>query len=328
MLKFICSITGDDYNLIKNETPHSIKKVKLFVVCLMIPVIMWAINSFLLVSEVLKKDFTTAIIAMIISTIIIFVIEKAIIMSNGSKSIAVFRICLGIIIALIGSLAFDEVIFKNDIDTQISENKNLYVNEHLDEKRKELSAGLMLMEYNMKSKDSIWKDAINAAIGESEGTSGSGIPNRGKITELKLQKADEYKNEYEIARTDLYNLKNSNDSIISVYENKLNSSFNENSLLLRVKALFDLVQKDGWMMTIYILFTLLIILMESMVIIVKLFSKESNYEKKMKLIEQIGEKRMNFILNNNSQVYDNVVFKGDLNNVNTLLRKPVNGMYN
>jgi hypothetical protein len=68
--------------------------------------------------------------------------------------------------------------------------------------------------------------------------------------------------------------------------------------------------------------------MESVVIIIKLCSKETNYEKKMKLIEQIGEKRMNKLLENNSPVFDQQIFKGDLKEASEILRKPLNGIHN
>lgn len=327
MLKLYCLLTGDDYNLLKDETPQSKKKVKLFAFCIVIPVLFWTINSFLMSSNVLMKDFSTSVITMIVCAVIIFAIEKIIIMSNGSKGIAAFRIVLALIIALIGSLSLEEVIFKNDIDTQMSENKRVYVANALAIKKDELNLNILKKENEVNYKDSIWKEAKNAAIGEADGTRGSKIPNRGKITELKLQKADELKNERDITNTQLHVMKTSNDSILAIYETQLIQSYDMNSLLLRIKALFDLVVKDKFMLFFYILFTALIFLMESIVIIIKLFSKETNYEKKMKLIEEIGEKRMRKIMENNSPGYDSLIFKGDLKSSTELIKRPVNGMF-
>jgi Domain of unknown function (DUF4407) len=224
MLKFYCLITGDDYNLLKDETPQSIKKVKLFSFCIVIPVLFWTINSFLLSSNVLKKDMTTSVMVMIICALMIFIIEKIIVMSNGSKSIAAFRVCLGIIIALIGSMSLEEVIFKNDIDTQMSENKRIYVANALDIKKQELNVPLLKMENKVNYKDSIWREAKDAAIGEADGTGGSKIPNRGKITELKLQKADELKAEFDNASSELYFMKLSNDTVLKLMMRKLTTA--------------------------------------------------------------------------------------------------------
>lgn len=327
MLKFYCLITGDDYNLLKDETPQSKKKVKLFAFCIVIPVLFWAINSFLLSSQVLMKDYFTSILVMIICTVIIFIIEKIIVMSNGSKSIAAFRICIGLIIAAIGSLSMEEVIFKNDIDTQMSKIKSVYVSNALNIKKNELNTDILKKESEVSIKDSIWREAKNAAIGEADGTGGSKIPNRGKITDLKLQKADELKIELDKASSELNQLKLSNESILKTHGENVARGFEMNSLLIRVKALFTLVAEDVFMLIFFLLFTALILLMESVVIIVKLFSKETNYEKKMKLIEEIGDKRMRKIVENNSPGYDSLIFKGDMKSSTELIRRPVNGIF-
>lgn len=123
MLRFCCFITGDDYQMVKHETPASKKKIASLVSAMFIPVAMWIINVVLVVQQVLQGTLISAILAGIIAGLLIFFIERNIIMSNGSKAIMTFRVLLGLIIALLGSLAFDEIIFKNDIDQQLSENK-------------------------------------------------------------------------------------------------------------------------------------------------------------------------------------------------------------
>ena len=327
MLKIYTYITGDDYNLLKDETPQSKKKVKLLAFCIMIPVVFWAVNSFLLASNILMKDLYTSLVVMAIASILIFFIEKIIVMTNGGWQIALFRIFLGFIIALIGSLALEEVIFKNDIDTQMSENQRKYISENLEIKNIELNIEKTKMENIIIAKDSVWKEAVNEAVGEIDGTRGSNLPYRGPIAELKLQKANELKLDREISSSQLDLIKSSNDSTLAKYESELKNGFEMNSLLLRIKALFDLVGKDKYMMGFYILFTLLVFFMEIIVIIVKMFSKETNYEKKMKMIEQIGEKRMNLILENNSSLYDNLLFKGEMNKSMKIINQPLNGTF-
>ena len=282
MLKFCCFITGDEYNLIKDETPLSRKKIRLYAISIIIPVLLWGINSYLLVSQVLHKSISAAILTSIISMIIIFVIEKSIVMSNGSKVIAIFRLFLGLTIAILGSLGFDEVIFQNDIDTQLAENKREFIESSMMNFKGELAGKNYEKEKELAELKNQWDAAVSEAIKEADGTGGTGTPNVGKITQLKLLKADEKRDYYENYKSELNKYILSQDSIIKCKEEILGKSYNENSLLLRIKALFDLVSKDGWMKWSYILFTFLIVLLESMVILIKLFSKETNYEKKNK----------------------------------------------
>lgn len=81
-------------------------------------------------------------------------------------------------------------------------------------------------------------------------------------------------------------------------------SFNENALLIRIKALFSLVAKDGYMLTTYILFTLLLVFFEFLVVVLKLTWKKTNYEKKMEMIEEIGHIRMEFLQRKDSPLTD------------------------
>jgi uncharacterized membrane protein YwzB len=327
MLKFYCLLTGDDYNLLKNDTPQSKKKVKILAFCIMIPVLFWAINSFLLSSIVLKKDYMTSIKVLIICTTIIFIIEKIIVMSNGSRYIALFRICLSIIISLIGSLSLEEVVFQNDIDTQMFNNRRIDTESKLNIKKNQMSLDLMKLEQEVLYKDSIWKAAMNATIGEAEGTTGSKIPNRGPITSLKLQNSDMLKADLETSKTQLSNMKLSNDSILNITEANMINEYNMISLLLRIKDLFDIVKKDTVMLFFYLLFTGLIFLMESVVLIIKMSSNETNYERKIRMQELISEKRMNKMQENIIPKYDFMLFKGEMQKGKSIINKPMNGMF-
>lgn len=327
MLKFYCLLTGDDYNLLKNDTPQSKKNVKIFAFCMMVPVLSWAINSYLLSSIVLMNDYITSIKVLIICTTIIFIIEKIIVMLNGNKYTVAFRICLSIIISLIGSISLEEVVFKNDIDTQMFENRRINTDNKSNILKKEMSLDLMKLENEIICKDSIWKAAMNSAIGEAEGSSGSKIPNRGPITILKLQNADILKADLESSKGQLSLMKLSNDSTLSTLKGNINDEYNMNSLLLRIKALYDLVKKDNIMLYFYLLFTGLIFLLESMTIIAKIISKESNFDKKIKMFETIGEKRMNKMQENITPKYDFEIFKREMQGGKSIINKPVNGMF-
>jgi len=328
MLKFCCFITGDEYNLIKDETPLSKKKIRLYSLGIFISVLLWTAQSFLLLTQVLGKEILTGIMAMIICASLIFAIDKSIIMTNGSKVIAVFRIFLGLTIAIIGSLILDEVVFKNDIDTQFAEDKRESFENSMANIKKDLITKISAMENEVTENKLKWERAELEAIKEADGTGGTGIPNVGKITQLKLTKAEEKKSFYENSNVELKSMINSKDSVLKSYENKLSNNYSDASLLLRIKALFNLVTKDGAMKWSYIVFTLFIFLLESFVIIIKLFSNETNYERKMKMIELIGEKRMNRIIDNNSSIYDEIIFNGDLKKSKGILKRPVNGVLN
>ena len=128
MLKYYSIIIGENPEYSKHFQPSSKRKIALFANCLMVPVILWFISSYLLVSHVLEGSFFAAILTAFVAGFIIFLIERAIVMSNGSKPIFWFRILLGLIVASLGSISMDEVIFKHDIDNQVAYYKQVEIN--------------------------------------------------------------------------------------------------------------------------------------------------------------------------------------------------------
>ena len=87
MLKYYSIIIGENPEYTKHFQPSGKRKIALFAKCLMVLVILWFINSYLLVSHVLEGSFFAAILTAFVAGFIIFLIERAIVMSNGSKPI-------------------------------------------------------------------------------------------------------------------------------------------------------------------------------------------------------------------------------------------------
>jgi predicted ferric reductase len=63
-------------------------------------------------------------------------------------------------------------------------------------------------------------------------------------------------------------------------------------LLHRIEALFELVLSNKIVALIYFIFTIFIWCLEFLVILFKINSAETNYEKKIRMIEQMGSSRM------------------------------------
>ncbi len=292
MLKFNCFITGDDYNLLKTDTPESRKKVSALASVIFIPVIIWFANGYLMVSHVLQGTFGNSIIVAIILGSLIFLIEKNIIMAHSTRSIKIFRYSLGIVIALLGAVCLDEVIFKQDVDQQlfvinkeiIASNMKLVDDLHKDE--------LTKAQADADIRYATWQASLSEAKSEADGTSGSGIRGVHAITKMKLATAELNKLDYEKSLNDL-NLHNQkiekekNDRQVEVEK-----SLENGALLNRIKALFRLVFSDGFMAVIYILFTLFLFAMEFLVVFLKNAWPLTNYERRLELIEEIGRKRM------------------------------------
>lgn len=275
MLKFCSLLIGEDPKNTANFQASSKRQIILYANCLLIPVILWFINSFLLVRNVLEGSFIVALITAFIAGFIIFILERAIIMSNGSKPIFWFRIVLGFAIALLGSICLDEVIFKNDIDNQMFVFKQAEIDNAAHKAEEQFNNQIATQQALVDQKTAIWTQSLNDAKSEADGTGGSKQKKVGKIAQLKMDIASKHENDYNIESQKLEELKNNSTNEIEKAKSEAEASFNENGLLLRIHALFELIKKDKLMLGVYVLFTLFLFCLEFLVVLIKIDSKKT-----------------------------------------------------
>lgn len=298
MLKFNCLITGDDYNLLKTDTPESRKKVSALASVIFIPVIIWFANGFLMAANVLQSSVWSALLVAIILSSLIFLIEKNIIMAHSSRAIKIFRYSLGIVIALLGAVCLDEVIFKQDVDQQLFMMNKATVSTNLQMVDNSYKKELDKAEKDVSVKYAFWQQALIDAKREADGSSGSGIKGVHAITRIKLAIAEIGKVDYEKSESSLAALKNKITVDKTDTQKRVNESLKDGALLNRIKALFHLVFSDWYMAIIYLLFTAFLFAMEFLVVFLKGAWPMTNYERRLELIEEIGRKRMEKVSQN------------------------------
>ncbi|MBK7573345.1 MAG: DUF4407 domain-containing protein [Bacteroidetes bacterium] len=297
MLKFFTKITGDDYNMLLNDTPSSRKKVVLFANILFVPVLLWFFSAYALATRIFGTSQLGGLFIGIMAASFIFLIERAILMSNGNRWIAAFRIVMGLCIASIGSIVVDEAIFHSDIERQLHINKETYIQTEKAKIQREYNAKLLTLQSVREEKGKAWQVALQEVSKESDGSGGSKLRGSGEIAKLKKELANDQLGDYQQARNDFTMLQEEMQIKLEKLEEKVNASYNGSMLLNRIKAMFDLVIAEKTMLFTYIIFTLLIWCIEFLVVLMKLNHVETNYERKLQLIEQIGEKRMSKIGN-------------------------------
>jgi len=304
MLKFYCLITGDDYQTLKSETIASRKKVAILASLIFIPVIFWFINGFLLVRYVLDGSVQSALLTASIAAVVIFIIERSIVMMIDNTFLMLIRILLGLIIAVLGSICLDEVIFENDIRQQLIKNKESDIQHVVGENMSMNAAQTERLQKIVDEKHKTWKDALAAAGREADGTGGSGIRGVSSIAKLKIEQAKILENDYNLARVSLDEHNEQLENQTQKLRNEIEASFANQALLQNIKALFQVINSDIWMLVIFCFFTGLMILMESMVVLIKLLSRKTNYEKKVLLIEELGDKKIKSLKNHNPIAVD------------------------
>jgi len=288
MTKFSCFITGDDYEMVKGESVSSKKKINTLAMAVFVPVIMWFCATLILLLHVLESSLLSSFVAALLISLLVFIIEKSIVMSNGNKILFLFRFVLGLFVALLGSLAIDEVVFKNDIDNQVMEIRNDMISNEKHRISKVNEGELFYLENQKAAKYAAWQYALKDAKQEADGTGGSGQRGVSEITRLKEKQANLLKSDYEKAELKLNEVRSGIEEAKKVSTLKLSKGFNENSLLLRIKAMFMLVKSNMIMLFVYILFTGFLFSLEFLVVILKSTLGKTAYERKLEAIEAIA----------------------------------------
>ena len=281
--------------MVARDTPKSRQKVKLLANALLVPVIIWALSSFLLSRQVLRTSIFTAIIASICCTVVIFLAERIMLMSKIDSKAGRFNFIMGGCIALIGSLTIDEIVFAEDIDYQLQKNKEKYAAKAAAEQ------GVLFDSIHQMPLKFHALLAMKASLKEAEQLAMSKTGDNGSDIEAT---ADLGREEMVIAdsrRSILMKDKNQYDALLqqktllmqTVKDRALIES--NDGLIVRVRAFFTLVFSDWLMAVVFTLFLALMFCLEFLVVIVKKVVPESNYEKRIKLIDEIGELRMNLL---------------------------------
>jgi hypothetical protein len=225
-------------------------------------------------------------------------------MSNGNQKIMFFRTFLGLLIAILGSFAFDEVIFKTDIDRQMMVTKDTLIQRGQRDIETICAYELSYLEMLVSEKYNTWIQSLEKVSKEADGSGGSGVRGVHTITRLKQDIAKQNEQEYYKSQSNLEQLKQKIEGMKDKAANSVIATFNNHALLERIKAMFDLILTNNWMCFIYILVTLVLFSLEFIVVILKLTIPKSNYELKLELIEMIGRKRMTRMMEVDSASYN------------------------
>lgn len=138
-LKLGCYITGYNYTIIKNSSEASAKTVKKYLSAILIVGILWGFIGYSFAQRYLHTSIAASVIVALIMVVIVIQIERQIILSVGKNSLVpLFRVLIGIVMAVIGSVIIDQIIFREDVEKARISNVQAEVNSILPEKTREL----------------------------------------------------------------------------------------------------------------------------------------------------------------------------------------------
>jgi len=118
-IRFGCFLTGYNYGIVRNSSEVAAKAVKRYTSALLIVCIMWSFIGYTFTQRYLQASTWGAISGAIVMVIIIIQIERQIILSiTPSKWLYISRGIIAAMMAIIGAVIIDQIIFKEDIELE------------------------------------------------------------------------------------------------------------------------------------------------------------------------------------------------------------------
>ncbi|WP_410220174.1 DUF4407 domain-containing protein [Pedobacter sp.] len=142
-IKFGCFLTGHDFFLLSSCSEVAIRKVKKYTAALIIISIIWAFVGYSFCSRYIKLDPYESILGALVACLVVIQIERQILMVDKSnKWTAWMRAGIALLMAIIGSLVVDQIIFKDDVEKAKMESNQRKVNKLLPLRSAQLSSQL------------------------------------------------------------------------------------------------------------------------------------------------------------------------------------------
>lgn len=150
--KIGCAIIGWDYQTLKECTETSQQQFRKYVSAVLIMMTLWGTigycfaDKYMGISAVVGKIFVALVFVAIITCI-----ERIIIMSRGSRLMTIARIFMALCMALIGACIFDQIIFSNDMEHTIQDNREQLVKSTVSERLSIFEADNNRMQHELDS---------------------------------------------------------------------------------------------------------------------------------------------------------------------------------
>lgn len=153
-VKLGCFMTGYNYSLIRNSSEASVKSVRKYLSALLIVCTLWGFIGYAFTQRYLHGNFWVSLAGALVMVIMVVQIERQIILSVGRNRMAyAFRVLIGIVMAVLGSVILDQIIFKDDVEKLQISNIQAEVNRLLPVKTKELTAQIQQLDSSIQAKE-------------------------------------------------------------------------------------------------------------------------------------------------------------------------------
>lgn len=313
-LRFGCFLSGYNYQLLSESSEASKKYIKKITSALIIIITIWSMVGYLFAIRYAGASEFVAILASILAGIIIIQIERQIILGGKIKAqTIVFRLLLGLIVAIIGALILDQIFFKNDIANKKEDLLEKRIEERVTNVKRNAEKNIDDAQINIDSLTKIIIENENIARKEGYKIQTSNTQTTQEVTaqnslntSLTPTKITTASKTYSTHPKLLEN--NGIRNKISTYESTQNTE--RDSLFVRIERakvlarseppgflneltiIVELATQSGIALFAYVIFLLFFIFIELFIVLAKLNDGDNDYHRLILYQERIREERL------------------------------------
>lgn len=292
-LKFGCFLTGHNYNLIKHSSELSRKTVKKYTSAILLVILVWMFIGYTFATRYLHVGIFGGIISSLICGFVVLQIERIIILSTRINWYAKsFRVLLALVMAIIGSMIMDQIIFKEDIKLAKAELMDERVKDavklsEIDLREQIASYDSTIAVLNNKANalsEDLRKNPVivtaytnTSVVKDSEG-------NAVQTTNSVNRSVQDNPRKYELEQT-LAQLEKLTDkrfevegSLTNIKDEKKEELSSTSGFLDEIKILHAVATSSWLAFSVYVLFFLFFLSIELFVVTIKLSDGESDYD--------------------------------------------------
>lgn len=310
MERLMCYFIGWKYSQFKQCEEASSRILKTYTCALLIVMSIWFTIGFVFSQRYIGVSSLPGRIGVgLIFSLIVYMIEKIIILLLSGKAVVYFRLGIAICMALLGSFIFDQLIFRNDLENAIRDQETIKVQKEIDNLIVTKNKQIVKLKHN---NDSIYNEIAKRPVIQKINTSTvnvpSGLDSNGVQQYKRVTNVQSVASEnplQEQARANEQRINQYQKDILQLENKNVNDIVNDNiknkrtGFLEELKASWNVITSDWISVMFYVLLFIFMCLLELFVASIKLFkSKDCGYDLITKHQLEVKELRLKQAIEN------------------------------
>jgi hypothetical protein len=317
-LQIGCFLTGYNYDILMGCSEVPRKDVKRYTAALLIISIIWAFVGYNFSSRYMSTSLIASLFASILAVVIIIQIERQIILSvHKNKMLFVVRTIIATMMALIGSLIVDQIIFKEDIEQEqlklLSEKVDLIYPAKAAEYNRQIKEYDLLIAKSEAQKNQLQNDINRNPILSIKNVDSKPLTIKESVTNTdgSIKTNDKIVNARTVTTTNMNNpkiqmLTDVNSGMIKLIEkrddlNKKLPELRDNvekdikshvGFIDELKVMYKLLAGSNIALVVWLIWVIFLFALELLIVITKYGEVETDYHALIKHQEQLHRKKI------------------------------------